>query len=252
MNKTNILTILFVSLFFISCASTEDSKFERVEVGKYYRPSGMVKYFLPDVPNWNNSSYEANCKRSTSVKYLHLENIMKSFAISYEDAVQVQYLYNIDYMKASEKKGGSPSLKEEEAIFFLALDKIKAGQKVFKKPVFKRVNIVWVDSILKSNPNQLRELLVKPSFMQGRPLLISMCSTRKELFSKLRRLNIPFEGSRFITYEMFTFFNKIGEQGARELLDLTQFLSTKQNLFFYYNGKRPRNILGRFKYINLK
>jgi len=251
--KNNIIIkYILILVFLVGCATNEDKSFERVNVEKYYRPSGMIKYFLPEVPRWKNTSHEGNCLRSGNVQSLHIENVMGSFGISYEDALQMQYLYNLNYRDAVAKKKGTPSLKEEEGLFFEALDKIKAGQKVFKKPVFRQVNLVWVDGLLGNGGNKLKSLMNKESFMQGRPLLVSMCLNRTELVNKLRNLRIPFEGSRFISYEMFTYFTKTGDRGAREILDLTQFLSSKQRISFYYRGKKPNNILGKFKYIKIK
>ena len=251
MKLKNIITIFLLPLIFVACATNEDKNFERVDVKKYYRPSGMIKYFLPDAPNWKNTSYEANCTRSGVHKSLHIENVMGSFGLSYEQAIQMQYLYNVKHRSAVLKKNGSPSLKEEEALFFEALDKIKAGQKVFQKPVFKRVNLVWVDGLLEKNGKELKQLMNRNSFMQGRPLLISMCLNRAQLINKLKAAKVPYEGSRFITYEMFSFFKSSGEKGAREILDLTQFLSSKQRIYFYYKNRKPKNILGSFRYINI-
>ncbi|OIQ19823.1 MAG: hypothetical protein BM556_04890 [Bacteriovorax sp. MedPE-SWde] len=247
----NILFILLI-LLGVSCSSTVDDKYQRVDVEKYYRQSGMVKYFLVDIPDWANSSFEANCNRSTAVKYLHIDYLMKSFSLSYENAIQMQYLFNMEYAKAAKTKNGIPSLKEEESLFFLALDKIKAGQKVFKKPTFNRVNAIWIDSLLSNGGKKLRDVFNRPSLTKGRPLLISMCHTRGELISLLKKKKVVYEGSRFITYEMFSYFDKNGVRGARESLDLSKHLLEKQRKYFYYSGEKPRNINGSFKYINIK
>lgn len=249
----NRLFHIFLILGLLSCATNEDKNYERVDVEKYYRPSGMIRYFLPEVPGWKNTSFEANCHRKTGIRYLHIENLMESFALDYESALQMQYLFNVSYQNSIVKKNGTvPNLKEEEALFFEALDKIKAGQRVFKKPTFKNVNLIWVDDLLENNSALLRKFMMSEEAMRGRPLLLSMCYSRSDLIKKLRQRNISFEGSRFISFEMFSYFTSNGDRGAREVLDLSYFFTAHQTVNFYYLKNKPRNILGNFRYKKIK
>lgn len=242
--KKTILTFIF-TIIFISCSSTSDKQFKRVNVEQFYRQSGMVKYFLSDLPRWANLSYEGNCQRSSSKKFFNIKNIMESFSMNYEEAIHFQYLFNIEYRIAKEKKNTPPTLKEEESLFFQTLDKVKAGIRAFKKPVFDRVNIVWVDSFL-DNKASLRKLMTSEAMNLGRPLLVSMCHNESELKSILGQSKVFYEGSRFVTFEAFSYYNSKGEFGARENLYLDKILKKNQKKFFYYRGNKPKNLFGKF------
>ncbi len=242
-----LLISIFLLLVLLSCATKSDKMFNRVNVNQFYRQSGVVKYILPTLPVWANSSGAASCRRTYQVRYLDIKNIMDSYSIGYADALQTQYQFNKLYQDASQLKESNPNPKEEEGLFFKAIDQVKAGIKPFKRPSFKRVNAIWIDDFM-ANPKKLKALMSSDDMLEGRPLIISMCLTLSEVSKKMRAHKISTDGVRFLTYEIFSRFNEKGEILTQELLNLDHFRNKGQNYYLYYQNKRPSNIVGAIKY----
>jgi hypothetical protein len=240
--------IVFI-LLFVSCASKSDKTFKRVSVERYYQQAGTVKYFLSDLPEWANVSYEGQCHRDQLVKYLDYASVMKSFDFNYEQTFQLQYTFNHTYRNQVLTKKELLTLKEEEKLFFESLARIKSGFREFKIPTFERINIVWVDDFIRTKKGRadLLKLMDSEDMMNGRPLMLSMCMNEKQLRDYLKARGVTVSGSRFLTYELFSLFSKDGNLTAREHIDLSGMFSAKQKLYFYYKSKKPRNVKGKFK-----
>ncbi|MCR9204810.1 MAG: hypothetical protein NXH75_09545, partial [Halobacteriovoraceae bacterium] len=67
---------------------------QRRKVEEYFVSSGVVRYFLPEIPYWANFSESAECRRNESIKYLDLKMVRGSLSLSYEEAIQLQLMLN--------------------------------------------------------------------------------------------------------------------------------------------------------------
>ena len=71
-------------------SQTQDLK--RRNLGEYYQGSEVVRFFLPPLPQWANQSQSGQCKRIESVDYLKLDDLMATFQLDYNQAIQFQYM----------------------------------------------------------------------------------------------------------------------------------------------------------------
>ncbi len=234
---------LLILLILAGCATPEEKKFMRVDVDSFYRQNGVIKYFLGVLPPWSNSSSSANCKRSHAVNYFDFKAISQSFSLDYEQVLAFQYLYDFEYAEVVSKKAERPvTLKEEEALFFSSLDKIRSGQRLFKVPSFNTVNVIWVDDF--NSTDKLLGLLNSESLNSGRPVLLSMCMTRLELKEYFKKARINIEGMRILTYESFSYFSVDSVLQNREGINLDEVLGRKKVYFYTNKRKVPENIEG--------
>ena len=243
--------LLFSFLFLIhflllaSCSSSQDRTFSRVNVDQYYRESGVLKYFLPNLPSWANVSRAYSCKRNGNIQFFNLQNINSSFNLDYFQIIQMQYLYNVKLNNKENIAGRKASPTAEEKLFFQSLDSIVAGNYLFKVPSFKRVNLILVDSY-KEDFRGLVKLMNSRDMFEGRPVFYSQCLRRNQLINLLKKHSVPINGARFLSYEMMTPFDaKMNLTGIEEI-NFSKIFDKNQSIYLYTLGNKPQNMKGKF------
>lgn len=231
--KLNIIIILISSFFIISCAGNKNMQPRTVE--NYYTPTGVEKYFLTDIPNWANFDQLARCFRKTGIRYFNIDALMKSYALTYNQAIQVQASFNEEFsqFKRSDKSMIS-TLKEEELLFYKVSEKISSKIVFFDPPTFKRVNLIWLDEILgdAKKEKRLKKFLNSSVMEAGVPVLVSFCMTRDEVEKKFPDLN-----TKMITAELFSIYDGLGKMNPGFKFALDQFFKPEQKLYFYSQKK---------------
>ena len=71
------LTTITSLCFLLGCGSGE---LKRRNLDEYYVGSGVVRYFLADVPLWANFSSIANCHRKTPKRFFNMKSVRDSFS----------------------------------------------------------------------------------------------------------------------------------------------------------------------------
>lgn len=245
--------LLLLTFVLTGCATTNaDKQLKRRDVEQYFSGTGVVKYFLSDLPEWANFSQTASCKRSTSVRYFNMSSLKKSYNYNYEQSVQLQYMYNVELNRLKSKTENSfIPFSEEEKMFFTLTDKVQANIRTFRVPTFKRVNLVWIDPFLKTRGGEKRlvQLLNSKAMDTGHPVLISMCLNHLELETYLGRRGLLNKNIRYIPYEMFSPYNSEGEMEYLFQINFKEIFSSKQKLYLYIppNKMRPREFIGKLR-----
>ncbi len=250
-NFLALVSLTILGLGFISCTSSQDRTFKRVNVDQFYRESGVVRYFIPNLPRWANVSPEYGCQRGVSITYLHLTNVMESFSLNYMQGLQLQLQYNMEKSNAYRFKDSALTVKEEEKLFFKSLDIIKAKNYPFKIPKFNRINVVNVDDYLGGKEKALKNLMDSAVMFEGRPVLISQCHRREELIDILTKARVNISGARIFSYELFSPFVSSGGNTGLDSVDLSKLFNKNQKIYFYYRKRVPKNIQGKFIKIKL-
>ncbi|MGZ3787063.1 MAG: hypothetical protein ACXVLQ_00990 [Bacteriovorax sp.] len=210
----------------------------------------MEKYFLTDIPSWANFDQRAACYRSTGIRYFDIDAMMKSFGLGYDKALQVQASFNEEYaqLKQSDKKH-QITLKEEELLFYRVNEKVGSKIIFFESPSYKRVNLVWLDEVMgdAKKEKKLKAFLNSKVMEEGVPVLISFCLTRQEAEKRYPDLN-----AKMITAELFSIFDKSGKRSPGFKIDLGEFFTVSQKLYFYSqkNTTISEAILGLYKSVN--
>jgi len=237
-------------LFLTSCATTvTDKQLKRRNLDEYFSGSGVVRYFLSDLPDWANFSQTAACQRSISPRYFNVTTLLKSYDYTYEQSVQLQYMFNVEMNKLKQRTEAKfLPFSDEEKLFFTLTDKIQADIRTFRPPTFKRVNLIWMDPLLKSAEGQksLAKLLRSSDMDLGHPVLISMCLNHFEMEKFLSSKGMLNRNVRYIPYEMFSPYTKTGEKVPLFQIYLNEFFKKNQKLYLYLprGHFKPNELIG--------
>lgn len=245
--------VLFALILLSSCSGNQVvglKGFETRNAEEYYRNSGVVQYFLSELPSWANSYDEGSCHREISVRYLDMKALRASYRYSYDESLQFQFLFNL---LSREKLVAAGALKlrpqDEEVVFFEASNRIQSGFYPFRKPKFERVSLIWIDPILSSSSSVIKNILSSEAVLKGHPVVISNCLGASSLRAWLSQRGITDENIRLIPAEMFSPYNQTGELSTGIHIDVEKLFTAGQKIYFYTpKGQRPSAITGKFIY----
>jgi len=229
--KTNtFLMLILVCLGAISCAS-DDNGILRQDLDQAYIGAGAEQYFLAGVPNWANFSSIGQCKRSEPVRYVNFENLSKSFALSYEQMIQLQFMLNKKFSSYKFSTGRKEIfLKDEHFIFYNVQEQIAGGAREFNVPKFNRIHLIWIDELVKSKIGKakLKKLMHSSVMEQGHPIFVSTCLSLIELEQFISKNGYTAMGTKGISHEMFTPYNSELKINYEFSIDFSLLLPNKE------------------------
>lgn len=252
------IEIFLVLLLGISCSFSGTSHkrnelgpnagFERRRVEEYFVSSGVERYFLPEVPYWANFNEEAQCRRKTSIKFFNMDSLRSSLRLSYEESIHLQLMFNHEIQKLKKDKGVSHiPFDIEEDTFYKVSDRIQAGIRIFRKPSFKRVNIIWIDPYV-NNEQELAAKLQEPQMYKGHPVFVSLCMTYVELEEWMKKSGLGQKNIRLMSYELLTPYTNSGKLDTSYHLDFDEVLKNKKKYIYIKKGWNiPSVFNGNFK-----
>ena len=239
-----------VLILIMSCSSNGNSNLKSRELDDYYVATGVSKYFLTDLPDWANFVSSAKCFKQTRLRYFDVEALMKSFGLTYNQALQLQSTFNEEFtiFKIKNEKH-LVTTKEEEQLFYKVSEKVNSKILFFDPPTFKKINLIMLDEILndKKAEQKLKQFLNSKVMDTGVPVLVSFCLTRSEVENKFPDLN-----AKMITAELFSIYDKTGNKTPGFKIELDQFFTEDQKLNLYSQKKlfSSDEIKGTFKLLN--
>lgn len=252
---------LLILLFLTACALPKSAvvvppkadntiqTYEKRETSTLFQSTGVVKYFLPDLPSWANFVSSTGCRRNRSIRYLDYQNLRSSFGFKYADVAQFQALYNDEYRKQLfEKKLDVLPLKDEEVLFYRVSEKIQGGVGFFNPPKFKKVSLIWIDPLLtKENlKSALNEMVRNKKVQEGHPVFISYCLGTVEMEELLKSYMLEDQNIRLISSEFFSVFDLENRQLPHFYLDIGPFFESGQELILFTPLSVPLEIGGPF------
>ena len=226
-------------LLLTSCAPFPS---KRKNLDGLFVENGVIPYFLPQLPSWANRSSAGECLRKTQGRWFNMERLRRSFSLTYEEAVQFQVVFNRELQKKAATKGKTLSFQEEEKIFFQAYDTILAGLREFYPPDYKTIHLIWIDPLLRRGQRgerKLKHLMRSSRLMEGHPVWVSLCLSRKELKDSSRRLGGRSADTRLISYEFFGPYSETNQLLPRDTLNFKAFFPLDRKLFFHIPKKAP-------------
>lgn len=242
------LSYLIILIFSISCAGS-NSKMKRRNLEEYFIGTGVVRYFLPEVPEWYNFSEAGSCFRDRSLRFFNLKTLRSSFSLSYEETLQLQYMYNVEayHLKKSASANHLP-FKDEEKLFFNLTEKIQAGIRTFIPPKYSRIHLIWIDPALgsKAELKKLKTFMKSPEMDQGHPVFVSLCRSRPGLINFMAQNNWVNKNIRMIPFELFSIFSDDGVRNPHFSLNFSKIFTGKKNLHFYSSKSLPEEFKGTF------
>lgn len=237
----------------LACAKvvTEDNPYslQRRKMEEYFVSTGVVRYFLPEIPYWANFSEAAGCRRKESIRYLDLNTVRGSLSLTYEEAIQLQLMLNeMFFAMKREKHIEHIPFKEEEALFFKASDRIQAGIRTFRVPKYKKINLIWMDQFI-SEAKPLRKFMESKVSNNGHPVFLSLCLTRAELEEWMKSNGFLNKNIRLLSYEMLSPYDLKGELKTRYHIFVNEIFGEEKeiSLFIPSNKNLPPVLEGKFK-----
>lgn len=248
------LILAFILVFFSSCSELGNrGHYENRNLGEYYASTGVVKYFLPDLPAWANSSTSGACSRDFPLRYFDISKLISSYSLNYEQSVQFQLMFNFEaYMIMESTKAKFIPFRDEEKLFFDVADRIQSNFRVFKVPTYKRIHIIWVDYLLQGKEEDIQKFkkwMASDEMSKGHPVLLSLCRSRQELRQFLGEKGIDRGDYRYITFELLSPFDKNGERSILPTLNINGLLGEEKEVYFFTPSERPVDLIGNFKVI---
>jgi hypothetical protein len=248
-----ILLQLVVLLSIVSCSlfSSHTQELKKRNLGEYFQSSEVVRYLLPPLPEWANKSQSGRCNRVDSITYLKLDDLMTSFSLDYAQAIQFQYMYNVEAKRLKESSSiHYLPFKENEKLFYAVSDRIKANIFFFLPPKFRRVHLVWVDSAItnKTELKKLKKIMASKKMNLGHPVFVSLCLSKNQL-EAFRMGNNFSDSVKLISYEFFSPYSTTGKMRTYETLDFSKLFHIKRlQLYLYQSNKNiPDEFVGKFK-----
>ena len=232
--KSHVIAIAALSLMLTSCSGGRTAP-ERVGLDQVYQGAGTEKYFLPDLPPWANFSVVANCQRKIPVRYLDFEALYKSYNLTYEQLVQLQYLFNKKITEYKKNTGRELLYMQDENFYFYnAYEQVVGGGRGFLVPDYKQINLIWIDPILSDQKIRQRfDKLMKSSKIEsGHPVFVSTCMSGPELEAFISKNGFASMGARAISQEFFSPYNSQFIVGHEYGLDFSLLMSDKSIYLF--------------------
>jgi hypothetical protein len=167
-------------LILISCGTGETR--QNID-DNAYRTSGVEQFFLPELPNWANSSVSGKCFKTSSLHYLDFSKLAGSYKLEYVQMLELQAQFNQkleDYFRSTAQRFLKPV--EEASFFSNTLEQVRGGIRNFKIPQVNDVEIIWLEGYLqKHTAADLRKLAAQGRFDTKLPVLFSSCQTKQSL-----------------------------------------------------------------------
>ncbi len=244
MTKLYLLLMIFTLNFVSSCTSTRPT----TNLDRAYQATGLNQYFLADLPKWANFNESTGCFRNEALRYLDFGALMKSFALNYQQASQVQAFFNQSYLSAIHTPQVKMTLIEEDKMLNESLQKVQNRIPFFEAPSFHTIHLIHFDDYYQSKlmTAQLLDFLKSELNDSGVPVLVSTCLTTAEMQKMLNDLSIKMLGAEF-----FSPFDRDGVLKPVMSLNLEAFFDSKQKLLFFTKQKNMavKHLMGKFKIV---
>lgn len=180
----------FLLLILISCSQGE---VRTDPTDSAYRTSGLEQFFLPELPQWANTSASGQCFKKHSFQYMDFKKLGSTYDMKYPELVELQAQYN-DRLESYFRSTAARFVKpvEEAAFFSNTLENVRGGVKTFKlPPAGNKIDIIWLDRYVALNQvDQLKKMNQMGRFDERVPVLFTSCMSRQDLNQWLNENNL--------------------------------------------------------------
>lgn len=239
MKVINTFFILTLSLL-MACSQAPATR----DVEEFYQGSGVEKYFLSNIELIEKAKNTHSCKRTEEFRYFRLDKLVEDYKINFQQGLQVQALFNQEHLAIKEEIKMPLPRKDEEAMFYRAVDKARNEIYFFYAPEFKRIHLIWFDEVMGSEAKikKLKNFLNSGVHDNGVPVIVSSCLTKKMLESYLNQ-----SINKAITLGMFSLYDSDLKNHQQLVLDLKALFKADQKLILYTQDKKTPNdqIIGK-------
>ena len=239
--------ILIFSIVLYACAPV-GRRTNRRNIDEYVVPSHTVQYFLPDLPTWTNYSVSSECTRDNLIRFVNFERLQNSFRYSHEQITALQQAFNLERRNILEgRRRRALGFKEEEELFYKTMDSVQAGARVFVRPDFDRIHLVWIDPFVtkRKDVRNLKQLFDNKTFVLGHPVFISLCLSYEGVGRFIGGHGFT-DAVRILSSELLTPYDGRFKLVHRLKLYIDPLFKSSQRLYFYTPTVVPDDIVGKF------
>lgn len=238
------------TLFFLGCSTTDPKMVSNTGLDNVYISSGIEKFFLVDLPYWANFSKVGQCQRKSNIRFLHHENLAKSYDLKYSQLVHLQHMFNRKlYAYKTSAASSEIPLKDESYVFHNVYQQVIGGRYDFVPPRFEKVSVVWIDPYL-ADPKIISQKIKSNAVLEGHPILLSFCLNSYELEELSRDHSLDELGVKFLSADMMSIYDQDQKKNFFFSLNLSEFLHGKDITLF--SRQKLENIQGQYKFIEIK
>lgn len=200
-----------------------------------YRTSGVEQFFLPELPNWANSSAAGKCFKTSSLHYLDFTKLAASYKLDYVQMIELQAQFNQkleDYFRSSAQRFLKPV--EEASFFSNTMEQVRGGIRQFKIPQVKDVEIVWLEGFLqKQDVALLKKLAAKGRFDSKLPVLFSSCHTKQSLTQWIAEHDLDQVGFYLLSSEYLSPFTSESKLEAGLKIEISKLFNSGVKLTYF-------------------
>lgn len=229
--KFVLLSVGLISLF--SCSSQSDLKIARLD--DYYQSSGIEQYILSELPEWANFFESGQCKRSKQMKFFDIDKVIKSLNIPYQEAVQIQYSFNMRLWELNqENKIKDYTLKDYQFLFYDVVKQVSGGKKEYRLPKYDKIVVFWGD--YNWSNSDFVSLVQKKSQENILPVFVSGCLSANEIRRILEQNRLQAAAEYIIPQELFAvsakgYYLKLNELVEAKKIELYIPKGSNQKIF---------------------
>lgn len=239
MKIINLLLLMILGLL-VACSQTPLAR----DVEEFYQGSGVEKYFVSNIDQIEKAKNTNACQRVEDFRYFEVNKLVEDYKINFQQSLQVQAQFNLEYLAVKEEIKMPLPRKDEEAMFYRALDRTRNEIYFFYAPEFKRIHLIWFDEVMGSEAKikKLKNFLNSSVHDNGVPVVVSSCMTKKMLETYLGQTI-----NKAITLGMFSLYDSDLKNHQQLVLDLRALFKENQKLILYTQDKKTKNeqIIGK-------
>ena len=160
-------------------------------------------------------------------------------------------MFNVERNKTlTDRKIKLLGFKEEENLFYKVSDNIQANVRVFRKPSFERIHLVWIDPFVSGRKKiqDLKNLFENKSFNQGFPVFVSQCLGYYEMENFIKKNSFS-SSVRLVSSEFITPYDLDFKLSNSMQIHFNAIFNEKKNILFYTPEILPSVFKGKFKVV---
>lgn len=160
-------------LTLLSCTAVRYKNTTEIPVVSYQN-TGVIRFFLPDLPPWVSLSSEGKCFLPHQRRFMDFQSIHEQYQLTHLEMIELQLQFNEKWRTLfTNNPAAIVSAQEESQLFYETLERVRAGVRRLKYPQLPGTySVFWKEGKVQG-------------YFKENSFLFSLCQTTQELESYL-------------------------------------------------------------------